>query len=148
MLNNYAAVAGGFDPIHSGHIKHLDAAFNKAYCEGRDLLIILTRDEQLVSKKGYCLMPFQERQFIIKRLFPSSFIIENIDGDLSCKETLKIWKPKLFLKGGNSWNKDNLPELEVCKDLEIEVVYGLGGYEKIQSSSDLVRKAMECLNSQ
>ena len=41
-----AAISGGFDPIHPGHIAYI----NEALKLGDYLLVILTRDEQLMEK--------------------------------------------------------------------------------------------------
>ena len=54
-------------------------------------------------------------------------------------ESLKLYRPDVFAKGGDTWNINNLPEREVCEELGIEVVFGVGGFEKLQSSSDLLR---------
>ena len=41
-------VSGGFDPLHSGHINHFEAASEL----GDRLIIALNSDEWLVRKKG------------------------------------------------------------------------------------------------
>ena len=45
---NISVVSGGFDPIHSGHIKYINAA--KKF--GDYLIIALNSDDWLAAKKG------------------------------------------------------------------------------------------------
>ena len=50
-------------------------------------------------------------------------------------------RPHFFGNGGDRLS-DNVPEVELCKELGIKMVFNLGG-EKIQSSSDLVQSYKE-----
>ena len=56
---------GGFDPIHSGHIKYLKEA---SLC-GIRLVVGVNSDEWLSRKKGRAFMPFEERAAIVSELF-------------------------------------------------------------------------------
>ena len=47
-------------------------------------------------------------------------------------------RPNIFAKGGDSTG-ENVPEIDVCRKLDIELVLGVGG-GKIQSSSWLLNK--------
>jgi hypothetical protein len=58
------------------------------------------------------------------------------DSDESVCEALKRLKPDYFANGGDRKNH-NTPEMQVCKELGIELLWNMGG-GKIQSSSDLV----------
>ena len=62
-------------------------------------------------------------------------VIGQIDKDHTVRESLKKLKPNIFAKGGDR-NIDNIPEKEVCDELGIKIIDGLG--EKIRSSSELV----------
>lgn len=46
------AVSGGFDPIHIGHLRSILEAREL----GDSIMVILTRDDQLIRKKGYVFM--------------------------------------------------------------------------------------------
>ena len=46
------AVAGGFDPLHPGHISHL----REARKLGTRLVVILNPDQDLIRKKGMVFM--------------------------------------------------------------------------------------------
>ena len=61
-----------------------------------------------------------------------------------CKE-LEIIKPQIFAKGGDRDKKDSRkktsslnPEVLLCEELGIEVVFGVGRGGKVQSSSWLI----------
>ena len=47
-------ITGGFDPLHSGHIKYINAA--KSY--GDILVVGLNSDKWLENKKGKFFLPF------------------------------------------------------------------------------------------
>lgn len=63
----------------------------------------------------------------------------SIDEDETVCRTLELWKPDMFCNGGDRF-EDNVPEKQLCERLGIEMKFNVGG-EKIQSSSELVRKA-------
>jgi len=124
-------LSGGFDPIHVGHIRMILAAAKIG-----NVIVVLNSDKWLMEKKGYVFMPWDERSEIIGALRGVQDIIGVDDTDGTVCGALKIVKPDIFGNGGDRTNK-NTPEMDVCKELGIEMVWGLGG-EKIQSSSELV----------
>ena len=124
-------VSGGFDPIHVGHIR----MFKDAARFGR-LIVILNSDEWLIRKKGYIFMTFEERKEIIEALGCVSQVSEVDDTDLTVCEALDRLSPTFFANGGDR-KSENVPEVELCNKLGINLLWNVGG-EKIQSSSDLV----------
>ena len=46
----------------------------------------------------------------------------------------------IYFANGGDREKGNVPEVEVCKDTGVEMLWGVGG-GKIQSSSDLIKNA-------
>jgi cytidyltransferase-like protein len=134
------AIAGGFDPVHIGHIRNI----REAQKLGDRLLVILTQDRQLVTKKGYYFMPYGERKEILESIAGIDLVVPNIDHDITCNESLEYYRPDIFAKGGDRTD-DNMPEMEktVCRKIGCQIVYGVGG-GKIQSSSSLVKNASEC----
>ena len=147
-LNKIAAVSGAFDPIHSGHLHHLEGAISRSAAANLQLIVILSRDNQLVARKKFSFMTYKERVECLEwGLKGRAIIMENIDEDATCCESLRAFRPKLYCKGGGTWSQYNLPEWEVCKELGIEVVFDVGGREKEQSSTLLAKKAFESLHS-
>lgn len=130
------AASGGFDPLHVGHVEYLEFA-KKLAGEGGKLVVIVNSDDFLLRKKGYAFMPLAERMAIVKALRCVDEVVACIDQDQSVCETLRMVKPDVFAKGGDR-NVGNIPEAKVCEECGIDIVDGLG--EKIQSSSDLVKK--------
>ena len=130
------AVSGGFDPIHKGHVRMIRAA--SAF---GSVIVIANSDEWLMRKKGYVFMPFEERAEIIESIKGVIAVYKAKDDDNTVCESLKYLKPNMFANGGDR-KGDNVPEVSVCKELGIQMLWNVGG-EKIQSSSWLVEKSKE-----
>lgn len=127
-------VAGGFDPFHIGHLRHIQLAKKL----GNYLIVILARDDQLIKKKGYFFMPYAERKEILENIIGVDRVVQNIDSDITCNESLEYYQPNIFAKGGDR-TPGNMPEAEklACEKIGCKLIYGIG--ENIKSSSELVR---------
>lgn len=132
MKNKTIAVSGGFDPIHVGHVRMILKA-----SEYGDVIVILNTDEWLEKKKGYAFMKWEERAEILKAISGVVDVVKCIDEDNTVCETLRLLSPAYFANGGDR-KEGNVPEEKVCKDLDIEMLWGIGGNNKPQSSSWLV----------
>lgn len=132
------AVAGGWDPLHIGHVRHIEEASKL----GNWLVVLVSSDEDMVRKKGIAFMPLSERVEILKALRWVDEVIVTIDKDGTMAETLKMVKPDIFAKGGDR-SPDNMPanEIEACKAIGCEIVYGIG--KRLQSSSALLKRAQK-----
>lgn len=146
MKERVIIVSGYFDPIHVGHIECLELAKGI----GGKVIALLNNDEQAVLKKGRAFMPQRERKKILESLRVVDEVFESIDEYSFVDENGKKHVPVcgsiraiaekykdceiIFAKGGDRFT-GNIPEVEVCRELGIKIVDGLG--EKIQSSSDL-----------
>ena len=134
-MNNevVVAVSGGMDPLHIGHVR----MFKEAKALGDKLVVILNNDNWLLKKKGYVVMDEKQREEIIKsiRYVDDVIVTKHIpdDSDRSVCEILKDLNPDIFANGGDRIY-DNIPEVQICKDLDIEMVFGIGG-KKVNSSS-------------
>jgi D-beta-D-heptose 7-phosphate kinase/D-beta-D-heptose 1-phosphate adenosyltransferase len=129
-------VAGGFDPLHYGHVRHILAAKEL----GDYLIVIVGTDYHMKLKKGFAFMPFAERVEIIRAIRGVDEVIGSIDKDGSVVKTLQLLQPDIYAKGGDRTPKTMpIKEIEMCKEMKCKIVYGVGG-DKIQSSSKLVGK--------
>lgn len=133
MRKKTVAVSGGFDPIHVGHIRMIREA-----SEHGDVIVIANSDEWLMRKKGYVFMPWKERAEIIESIKGVAAVFQADDDDDTVTESLLRLKPDIFANGGDR-KTDNTPEMKVCDELGIEMIWNVGG-GKIQSSSELVAK--------
>ena len=121
--------SGYFNPLHVGHIKLLEEA-NKL---GGRLIVIVNNDKQVLLKGSKVFMNEKERCAIVKALRCVDEVVLSIDTDRTICQTLKMIKPNIFAKGGDS-TPENVPEQDICGKCGIEIIYNVGG-GKIQSSS-------------
>ena len=133
MSRKTIAVSGGFDPVHVGHIRMILDAAQKG-----DVLIIANSDAWLRRKKGFVFMPFEERAEILHAVKGVVKVVCVDDSDSTVCNALRKFKPDAFANGGDR-KQENTPEMDVCNELNIEMIWNVGG-EKIQSSSALVNK--------
>jgi D-beta-D-heptose 7-phosphate kinase/D-beta-D-heptose 1-phosphate adenosyltransferase len=125
-------VSGGFDPVHIGHLRMMQEA-----SQFGDVIAIVNSDKWLMRKKGYIFMPFKERCEIIKGFTAVADTTYVNDKDNTVCEALRRLQPDYFANGGDR-KTNNTPEMDVCEELGIEMLWGVGG-GKIQSSSTLVK---------
>ena len=124
-------VSGGFDPIHVGHVRMIREA-----AEFGDVIVTANSDRWLFEKKGYIFMSFKERKEVLMAIKGVVDVISVDDEDGTVCEALRRVRPTHFANGGDRTSK-NTPEKRVCEELEIEMLWNIGG-QKIQSSSELV----------
>ncbi len=125
-------VSGGFDPVHIGHLRMIQEA-----AQYGQVIVIVNSDEWLMRKKGYIFMPFEERCEIL-RGFAGVVQTSGVDdSDGTVCEALRRLKPTYFANGGDR-KTDNTPEMDVCAEENISLLWTMGG-GKIQSSSTLVQ---------
>jgi D-beta-D-heptose 7-phosphate kinase/D-beta-D-heptose 1-phosphate adenosyltransferase len=141
-------VSGGFDPVHIGHVR----MFEEAKALGDELVVYINNDNWLRAKKGFVFMPERERKEIIEAFAPVDKVIisnhKKNTADMSVRIGLMKIKPHIFANGGDRTEKDaNNPdsslykERQIHKKLGIEMIYNVGYGGKVQSSSELVKKA-------
>lgn len=130
-------VSGGFDPVHVGHIRMIREASKYG-----DVIVIANSDAWLHSKKGFMFMDFEARHEILDSIKGVLLVDSVDDSDGTVCDALRRHKPTYFANGGDR-GKDNTPEVLLCKELGIELLWGIGGEEKVESSSELVKKARE-----
>jgi D-beta-D-heptose 7-phosphate kinase/D-beta-D-heptose 1-phosphate adenosyltransferase len=135
----FVVVTGGFDPIHSGHIEYIREAAKL----GDVLIVGVNSDAWLTRKKGKPFMNWNERSIIVNELRHVDFVLKFDDSDdsaCSLLEDLKrSWIGKgdeiIFANGGDRNNTNN----REAKVEGITFVYGVGGSNKMNSSSDILK---------
>ena len=142
-MSDIILISGGFDPIHSGHIKLIQDANKKG-----DVVVLLNSDEWLRNKKGREFLPFNERKIIMESIKGVIKVIEFDDGDKTCIDGIK--KAKSFFNNkvikfanGGDRNNNTTPEKAYCDRNNIETLFGIGGDNKSNSSSWILKKWKE-----
>ncbi len=141
------AVSGGFDPLHIGHVRLLNAAKKL----GDKLGVILNNDNWLIAKKGFTFMQEQDRKEILESLRAVDEVIltahKKNDSDRSVCRELQNLRPDIFVNGGDRTPKDAKkktsslnPEISLCEKLGIKTVFNVGRGGKMRSSSELVKR--------
>lgn len=125
------AISGGFDPVHIGHIDYI-------LCAGLygAVTVILNSDEWLMRKKGYVFQKWHERAAILRAIKGVEHVVPVDDADGTVCEALQKFRPEIFANGGDRTTQ-NTPEMNLCEELGIRMVFGVGGGKR-QSSSELV----------
>jgi cytidyltransferase-like protein len=133
--NRVVVTSGYFDPLHHGHVE----LFKLSKELGDYLIVVINNDIQTKMKKGFVFMSDKEKAKIISELRCVDEVFISIDTETPHQiETLSLIKPHIFAKGGDRYSYE-IPESQVCKDLGIEIIDGIG--KKIQSSSELIENA-------
>ena len=132
-MNTIVVVSGGFDPVHSGHIKLI----KEARALGDTLIVGINSDEWLARKKGRAFMPWQERLCVLNNLSSVDEVYTFDDEDGTACHLLQQVQAHypgskiIFANGGDRTDK-NIPEMSMPG---IEFVFGVGGTNKANSSS-------------
>lgn len=135
-------VTGGFDPLHSGHIEYFKAAKRL----GDRLCVGLNSDAWLRRKKGFRFMPLEERKAIIESLKYVDHVFEFDDSDgTACNAIERMmcawpFHNIIFANGGDR-TVENIPEMKLEKKYHrLRFAFGIGGENKKNSSSDILRE--------
>jgi cytidyltransferase-like protein len=139
-MQTIVVVSGGFDPIHSGHIKLIKQARQLG-----DMLIVgINSDEWLERKKGRAFMPWQERLNVVNNLkwVDEVYTFEDSDGT-ACHllQQVRAHYPAariIFANGGDRTDQ-NIPEMQFL-DPNLKFVFGIGGFDKANSSSWILQE--------
>jgi len=144
----HVTIASGYmNPLHCGHIEY----FRHARELGHALIVIVNSDAQVKIKGSQPFMCENERLNIVQSIRYVDYAMISTDKDGTVCETLREIRNLLpdckltFCKGGDR-TIGNIPEADTCKELGIEMQFGIGG-GKIQSSSWLLKRAKEAGNA-
>ena len=144
FFKNLSLVTGGFDPIHSGHISY----FTRAKDFSDYLVVGINTDIWLTNKKGQYFQSWVERAEIIRHLDMVDAVVtvpDNKEGSAcgAIEKCLEISEKVFFCNGGDR-GKDNTPEnMKYGEDPRVQFEYSIGGNEKMNSSSWILRGYFE-----
>ena len=152
-------LSGGFDPVHKGHLR----MFREASNLGHQVVVGLNSDEWLTRKKGKPFMKFEERKEILEGFKYINQVLPFDDSDDTASDLIRrvhniydgeehehnysdlshmgmVGYYQIYFANGGDRYETNTPEMKVCEELGIEMLWNVGG-EKTQSSSSLVNNA-------
>ena len=139
---DYALISGGFDPVHIGHLAMIKDAKKIA----DDVIVLLNSDKWLVRKKGKPFMVEAQRAQILEEFESVSEVIiqEKDDDDSSNNAIIDFYNSHkkrtiCYCNGGDRSQEDKIREAETCKNLGIDLRFGIGGIHKLESSSNLTK---------
>ena len=138
MYYDVIVISGGFDPMHVGHLRMIQESSKMA-----EIVIVgVNSDEWLLRKKGYIFMPHEERVEMVQGTRGVSKAMAFDDDDNTACDLLRqvraLWPNfKVAFANGGDRTSDNIPGIPVAEELDVHLIWGVGG-GKIQSSSDLV----------
>jgi D-beta-D-heptose 7-phosphate kinase/D-beta-D-heptose 1-phosphate adenosyltransferase len=132
-------VSGYFNPIHKGHIEY----FNNAKDLADELFVIVNNDVQRALKGAKEFQEEGERLFIVQNIKAVDRAVISVDKDRAVCESIRVifetygHEYQLSFANGGDQNNNSIPEAPICKELNIQLIDGLG--DKIQSSSWLLK---------
>lgn len=140
-MKKIVLVTGGFDPIHRGHLQYLREAARL----GDELVVGINSDQWLRRKKGREFMGWQERAEIIGDLKYVTRVIAFDDSDGTAGDAIRQVYAfygsgiQLVFANGGDRSSGNVPEQAAdYSPHRPEFVFGVGGEEKLNSSSWLL----------
>lgn len=126
VSNQLVCISGAFDPLHLGHIRLIQGC--KYF---GNIVIILNSDEWAKKTHGFMLTPWHDRREILLHIKDVSGVVPVDDDDGTVCEALRRVKPNIFANGGKRI-KRNTPERQICEELNIKMIWGIGGGEREQ----------------
>ena len=135
-MNKIIALSGGFDPPTIGQTQMISHASKFG-----DVIIILNSDRWLKERKHHIFLPRKHRKHVLTKMPGVVDIIDAKDEDGTVCQTLLELKPDMFGNGG-SRTPSNTPEIDLCRELGIELVWQIGSAEDIQNIKNLYSKVL------
>lgn len=132
------AVSGFFRIPHVGHVRLFEAAKKL----GDELVVIVNNDAQYYQKYGEMPpIPLGQVVELVSAFRVVDQVVVSIDANASVAETIKLVKPDVFANGGDRKPGNlNQDEVRACNELDCRMVWGVGGTDKANSYSALLRR--------
>lgn len=130
-------VSGFFNPLHGGHLDMIEAAAKM----GDRLIVVVNNDKQQVEKKGKVILVETNRARLLRALRVVDEVVISIDDDMTVIKTLAFLASQypddelVFANGGDRDSTKVVPETDICQENNIEMIFGVGGNNKADSST-------------
>lgn len=129
--------SGYFNPLHGGHLDMIEAGRKM----GDKLIVVVNNDTQQLLKKGKIILDENNRLRLIQSLRDVDEAILSIDEDGTIVKTLEMIAKQhpgnelVFANGGDRDSIKEIPESDVARQYNIELVFDAGGNVKTDSST-------------
>lgn len=130
-------VSGFFNPLHGGHLDMIEAAAKL----GDRLIVVVNNDKQQLLKKDKIIIQEMNRARLMRALRVVDEVVIAIDDDPTVIKTLDFIASQypsdqlVFANGGDRDSAKVVPETEICQQNNIEMIFGVGGDNKRDSST-------------
>lgn len=151
MSKHYGIVTGGFDPLHSEHVRMIQAAIKS--CD--ELWVGVNTDAWLLRKKGYAIMPLVNRVALIQQIispltkqFHISYMHDDddtaIDFITKTGNNIRNVHPsaKITFFNGGDRTENNIPEMAICRELHIELAFNCGNTSNSEHGQEFMKKTL------
>ncbi len=134
--NRAAIVSGYFSPLHVGHLDMIEGAAAIA----DEVFVIVNNNAQQEMKKGKVIIDEADRLRVVRALRDVDHAMIAVDTDRTVSASLvqlaeQFPDKQLVFANGGDRVPDFVPEAAACTEHGIELVFGVGGNEKADSSS-------------
>lgn len=135
-------MSGYFGPLHEGHLDLFEAARSRTGY----LIVIVNNDRQQVLKKGRLIQSQSARARIVSSLKVADATYISVDDGPGIGDTFDLIRKDFpdaeleFCNGGDRKDESGIPpeELESGRRNGITMLYGIGGFEKADSSTRII----------
>ena len=130
-------VSGYFNPLHGGHLDMIEAAARL----GDYLIVVVNNDQQQMFKKGKIILDERNRLRLMRALKGVDTVLLSVDDDPTVVKTLEMIVRQypgdklIFANGGDRNSTTDIPETTVCQRYDIDMIFGVGGDTKSDSST-------------
>lgn len=130
-------VSGFFNPLHGGHLDLIEAGAEL----GDRLIVVVNNDKQQIIKKDKIILNQDNRMRLMKALRVVDEVVLSIDQDPTQIKTLEMLAERykgdelVFANGGDRDSEKAIPETDICRANNIQMVFGVGGTNKADSST-------------
>ena len=108
---------------------------------GDYLIVIVNNDQQQLLKKGKIILDEMNRTRLISALRVVDEVVLSIDTEPPVIKTLRevvLKYPKdkiIFANGGDRDGQRVVPETDICEELNIQMVFGVGSHDVVKRDS-------------
>ena len=99
------------------------------------VVVIVNGDAFLTAKKGKPFQDLDTRCAIVSAIKGVDYVVPfEIEADTTVRAAIRQLRPDVFTKGGDRIDPASIPEWDVCQELGVEVVSGVGDAKRWSSS--------------